>query len=97
MTIDPTAIQILTGGGTAGLILGMAITIWALATRRVIARGTFDDLVAERDEWKRNYFEESERADSAVAAVSGLTEMVKEVLDHIPVDDPPPRRRRIRG
>ena len=95
MTLDPTAVQILTGGGTVGLILGLIITVWALATRKVIVRGTFDDLVAERDEWKRQYFEESERADQAVESVSGLTTMVKEVLDYVlDDDDPPPKRRR---
>lgn len=92
--LDPSAVSILTGGGTAGLILILILNVWALMNRKVITRGTFDDVVAERNDWKRLYFEESERADEAVKSVSGLTEIVKEALEYLPEDALPVKRRR---
>lgn len=73
--MDPTLISILTGGGTAGLILGLVIAVWALTTRRVIARGTFDDLKAERDKWETialGYGKKFEEQTRAIKALSRL-------------------------
>lgn len=73
--MDPTVIPILTGGGTAGLILGLVIAVWAFATRRVITRGTFDDLRAERDKWEAlatGYGKKFEEQTRAIKALSKL-------------------------
>lgn len=94
MDPDATTISILTGGGTAGLILILVLNVWAFVNRKVITRGTFDDVVSERNEWKRLYLEESDRADQAVASVTTLTELVKDALEYLPEDAAPVRRRR---
>lgn len=58
------------GGGTALIFCILFISGW------VVPRGTYDELKADRDEWKRTAELERTRADAAVDA----SQIVKDVM-----------------
>lgn len=39
--------------GPAGLLVGLILTVWAFATRRVIARGIYEEMRDDRDRWRQ--------------------------------------------
>lgn len=39
--------------GPLGLLVFLLITVWAFATRRVISRGSYDEIVRDRDHWRQ--------------------------------------------
>lgn len=38
--------------GPVGLLVGLIAAVWAFGTRRVISRGTYDEMVRDRDRWR---------------------------------------------
>lgn len=35
-----------------GLVIGLILALWGFTTRRVISRGTYDEVREERDHWR---------------------------------------------
>lgn len=35
-----------------GLVVGLILALWAFTTRRVITRGTYDEMKEDRDHWR---------------------------------------------
>lgn len=39
--------------GPGGLLVFLLISLWAFATRRVVSRGSYDEMVRDRDHWRK--------------------------------------------